>query len=351
MPKAMVFIDGTWLYSNTHKLAEACGKPDFRLHFGKLPYVLTEEVRRQIGCVDLDVVRTHLFGSYPANFDLADEDLVQTRLDFFAMLKEEYHYEVELFPINFRGRRVRRKDRAAGDTFEPQEKCVDISLATCMLYYAAIPSSYDIAIAVLGDQDFKPLLQHTRRLGKRVAIASVRESCSPDYSDPRDEARVKDFDIIWLNDLLPELELRYEPHELECQSPFHAGDKRVVTTFYPRKGQRFYCESCQAEFARQKGEAQRRYFNSDGETPLNGDNFQEGEIGKLMAGRIKVKHADRGFGFIEGDNGQDYFFHLTDLEDGLDFADVIDGLAVGFEVKKLPLGTKAGAATNVHLAM
>src|SRR5437899_11811370 len=105
------------------------------------------------------------------------------------------------------GRRLRRQDRDPNDSFEPKEKCVDISLATSMLYFAAIPYAYDIAIGVVGDQDFKPVLQHVRRLGKRVAIASIKGCCAPEFADPADEARVKDFDIIWMDNFLDELEL------------------------------------------------------------------------------------------------------------------------------------------------
>jgi len=111
MIKIMLFIDGTWLYSNTPKLAELYGKGDFQVDFGWLPKVLAEEVNKQLGGVEVDVVRTYLFGSYASNYDLRDDDAVQRRLDFFSMLKEEYHYELEIFPVNFKGRRLRRVDR------------------------------------------------------------------------------------------------------------------------------------------------------------------------------------------------------------------------------------------------
>ena len=44
MIKFMLFIDGTWLYSNTSRLVGASGEPGFVLDFGKLPQVLAEEV-------------------------------------------------------------------------------------------------------------------------------------------------------------------------------------------------------------------------------------------------------------------------------------------------------------------
>lgn len=348
MAKIMLFIDGTWLYANAPKLAESYGQPNFQIDFGKLPHVLAEEVSKQLGATDVDVVRTYLFGSYASNFDLRDDEAVQRRLDFFSMLKEEYHYELEIFPINFRGRRIRKADRDPRDTFEPKEKCVDIALATSMLYFAAIPYAYDIAIGVVGDQDFKPVLQHVRRLGKRVAIASAKGSCAPEFADPRDEARVKDFDIVWLDDLLHKLELKYERHQLQCESPTHKGDRRVWTTFHPRKGQRFYCDECRAEFTKQKQETQREFVSSHVEIAVPTDSDQASEIGQLLSGTISKKFAERGFGFIHADKGKDYYFHLTDLATDLDFNDVQIGLQVDFEVKKEPSQDKAGAAQAVR---
>jgi hypothetical protein len=258
--KVMVFIDGTWLYANTPRLADSFGKKDFQIDFGNLPAVLAEAVREQLGNTEVDVVRTYLFGSYASNNHPLDNAAVQRRLDFYDMLREEHHYEVEVFPINYRGRRIRKSDRDPNDLFEAKEKCVDISLATSMLYFAAIPFAYDIAIAVVGDQDFKPVLQHVRRLGRRVAIASIRGSCADDIADPTDQARIKDFDLIWIDDLLHKLELRHDPHQLECESPSHKGPRKMWTSFYPRRGRKFYCEDCKAQFERQKQEQQQQRY-------------------------------------------------------------------------------------------
>jgi CspA family cold shock protein len=225
---------------------------------------------------------------------------------------------------------------------------VDISLATAVLYYAAIPYAYDIAVVVIGDQDFKPVLQHVRRLGKRVAIASIKGSCTPEYSDPRDEARVKDFGIIWLDDILDRLALKYVRHQLECQSPMHKGDRLVWTTFYPRRGQKFYCPDCQTDFARQKQEAQREYVSSHVEDIRQAEDDDGSMLAKPLAGVVKKKVADRGFGFIQSSEGLQYFFHLTDLLSDLEFQDVEEGLQVEFEVKREPNHEKAGAAQKVR---
>ena len=347
MPKVMIFIDGTWLYCNTSRLGYAYGRQDFHLDFGKLPRILAEEVGRQLGYQDIDVVRTFLFGSYATNCDPQDEEARQRRLDFFTRLREDYHYELEIYPINFLGRRLKRTDRDPSDPFEPREKCVDISLAAQMIYFAAIPNAYDVAIAVVGDQDFKPVLQSVRRLGKRVAIASIKGSCAPEFSDPRDEAKVKDLDLIWLDDFIPQLELRYEEHVLQCESPMHKGDPHVWTTFHPRKGQQFFCEVCREEFARLKQELQREAslaVGSDGE-PYRTEAAAEGDD---LRGTIVKKVSDRGFGFIKATDGRDYFFHLADLAVGLDFNEVQEGLPVMFAVKRQATAEKGGTAQNIR---
>jgi len=362
MAKVMIFIDGTWLYRNIFRLKESYGQRDFRIDFGKLPEVLALEVGRQMGSTqDLDVVRTNLFGSYASNCDPRDEDAVQSQQDFYDILKEEYHYELEIFPIDFKGKRLRKADRQQEDSFSPKEKCVDIALATSMLYYAAIPYAYDIAIVVAGDRDFKPVLQHARRLGKRVAIASIKGNCAWELADLKDAYRLKDFDTIWLDDLLSELELKYERHQLECQSPKHKGERKVWTTVYPRKGRKFYCPECQDEFARQKQKVQQEYeaMHPDSMQPAengvgaadsgngNGRDTHESTVGSNLTGFVSKKVADRGYGFINTSDGRQYFFHFSDLSSEVEFEDVQEGFEVVFEIKNEPANGKAGAAKNV----
>jgi cold shock CspA family protein len=181
-----------------------------------------------------------------------------------------------------------------------------------------------------------------------VAIVSVKGSCAPEYADARDEARVKDFDIIWLDDLLHKLELKYERHLLQCESPIHKGKREVWTTFHPRKGQRFFCDVCRKEFSRQKQDFQREYVISQIESD-NGSGHAEGTaVGVLLTGIVTRRFPDRGFGFIEAGDGRSFFFHLTDLQVGLPFDDVQEGLQVDFEVKRQPGFDKAGAAQNVR---
>lgn len=345
MTQFMVFIDGSWLYANTIKLATEYGRPDLQIDYGLLPEAVCERASAHLGVNNVDIVRTYLFASVPDNYDPADIEVVRRRLDFFNILKEEYHYEVEIFPIDFRGRRVRAHDRDPDDKFEPREKCVDIALASSMLYYAAIPNAYDVALGIIGDQDYVPVLQHVRRLAKRVAIASIRGSCASEYIDPADTRRVKDVDIIWLNDMIPEIELKYEPRQLECQSEFHQGDRRVWTTFRPRKGQPFYCDDCRKIHAERIDNEHRPFIDSFKpsrtpypEAPTKTDRVQ---------GTIYEIKANRRFGFIRSETGREYFFHLTDLSN-VNWEHIEAGLNVSFLIISEPSYGKAGKATDVR---
>ncbi len=347
MTKAMLFIDGTWLYFNTSKLGKVYGQGEYHLDFGKLPKVLAGEVERQSGG-ELVVVRTNLFGSYAANYDPRDNEMVQRRRDFFSMLKEEYHYAVEIYPVNFMGRRVRRQDRDPQDTFEPKEKCVDIALATSMMCYAIMLDRYDIAIAVLGDQDFTPVLHAVTESGKRVAIASIRDSCSAELADPRNEPRVKDFDIIWFDDLLEKLELKYDKHQVACEGPAHKGNRLVWTTFHPRKGQRFYCDACRDEFNRQRAEAQNQAPDTTSPAASDACATENAGVGTTSTGVVKKKFTNqRQYGFIHAADG-DYFFHLTDLDPGLRYEDVREGMEVDFDIARRPALGENGNAQNVR---
>lgn len=64
---------------------------------------------------------------------------------------------------------------------------------------------------------------------------------------------------------------------------------------------------------------------------------------------VTRKITERGFGFIGTPDGASYFFHLTDLQAGLDFYEVDEGIEVEFEVRRPPgPDGRAGAAQCVR---
>ena len=73
------------------------------------------------------------------------------------------------------------------------------------------------------------------------------------------------------------------------------------------------------------------------------DVFRE-EMGwvHMATGRVKKVVSDRGFGFITGEDGKDYFFHRDALDPSLDFDRLVGGETVNFEIESSPRGPRAG---------
>lgn len=366
MTKIMTFIDGSWIYANIPTLAMAKGLSDLHIDYGLLPNVLARKVAEDMRLHAFDIVRTSFFASIPVNYDERDELTVQRRRDFYAMLKEEFHYETELYPVNFRGRRIRRADRDPLDDFEPREKSVDIALASSLIYYGAVANAYDIAVIVIGDRDYVPALQMVRRMGKRVAIASIRDSCAFEYADPRDAARVKDVDLIWLNDIIDEVKLTFEARWIECQSEYHDGDRMVWTTYRPRRRQPFFCDACRGRFMTTAVmDASDDEDSADGEevigpiltstitsdqepdTQSTGEAPQAGPFSQVLTGKVYEIKGDRFYGFLRADNGREYYFNEYNLS-GVRWFDLEIGMDVEFEVLRQPTLGKAGAAASVR---
>jgi len=61
----------------------------------------------------------------------------------------------------------------------------------------------------------------------------------------------------------------------------------------------------------------------------------------MAAGTIKKLVSDRGFGFITGDDGKDYFFHRDSLDRSLDFDRLAGNEKVTFDIESNPRGPRA----------
>ena len=64
-----------------------------------------------------------------------------------------------------------------------------------------------------------------------------------------------------------------------------------------------------------------------------------------MNGKVKFFNETKGFGFISGDDGKDYFVHTTGLTEGVSLE---EGDAVTFEVEQ---GEKGPKASKVSMAV
>jgi hypothetical protein len=189
--KAMIFIDGTWLW---HNMMYLHANNNHKIDLSMLPQLLITALNKiQKPIIKYD--HTILCASIPVNTDPEDYKLISKRQHFFNVLRDRCGYGVELYEIDFHGRRLLKHDRDPTDVWEPKEKCVDIATASNILFYA---SQYDVAIVVTGDKDFLPALTKARKLGKIVKIASFQGSCSKELIDFGQN-------IIWIDDFLPEM--------------------------------------------------------------------------------------------------------------------------------------------------
>lgn len=308
MQRVMMFVDGNWLYKCLPGLGRSVGKPWLKLDYELMPHVLLEEL---IGLAqsELHLVRKHIFLSYPTNYAPIDEPEVKS--DAFTYSLQEKYYDVTELPIDYRGRRLKARDRDPEDDFTPREKGNDVGLASAILYYAAI-NAYDIALAVIGDLDFKPALHYARLLGKRVAIASIHANCTTEYAVSGTRDGIKDFDTLWLDDIVTRIEYQ---------------DLR------PEVGSGWRLQTRGAEHPR----------GLVSMPPIAG-------ILPERTGRVKNIVRGEGYAFLTVDGLEDYYFRHQDLEPDVMFATLSVGDEFVFEVLRAPAGGKAGAARNLRRA-
>ena len=205
--KVQIFVDGTWLYytmvlgrKRTHGEGGYCPmtakfgprwQSTHSFAWSKLPQVVASQLTRQLQTQHstpraVEVVRTSVYTSV-----LADTPIQGSRA---AMIEDWYRSNFEVHMLT--------TPEAQGNATRTQEKCVDIMVA-CDLLYGACTDSFDVGVLVTGDKDFIPALQKTRQAAKRVAVASVRNSCNRDLT--RQDLHIRDFDVIWLEDHLDAL--------------------------------------------------------------------------------------------------------------------------------------------------
>ena len=61
----------------------------------------------------------------------------------------------------------------------------------------------------------------------------------------------------------------------------------------------------------------------------------------MTNGTVKRVISERGFGFIVGEDGKEYFFHRDGLSSSVDFDRLVGGEKVSFETESGPKGERA----------
>ncbi len=322
MARVMLFVDGTWLYQNMARLLDYTEDRYYQIDFNKLPQSILEELGGQQPGLELDFVRGFMFGAFPVKVDPMDEMLSQRQKDFYTRMREDFFYHVETYPVNFKGRRIRRSDRDPTDPFHPREAQASISLATTALQ-CAHNHAFDIAAFLIGDRDYKPAIRAIRRFGKRTVVISIRNSCTPEFSSSHERAMVADFNTIWMDDMVNEIQLT---RELPSRSaPYDDGEHGEG--------------AARPQVSYNQRQKQLEEIEQDRQRAI--------DEGEEVYGAIKTVKIEKGFGFLTSDSGEDYFFHYTDLDEGLEFSEELMGMPVSFFIVRPPDDQRAGAATHV----
>jgi hypothetical protein len=228
MLKAMLFIDGSWLYHIRPYLLNLDGRPDFELDYRALPVLLKSHLAQQMG-YDVDLVRTYYFGTIAVN--KPGHDNVREK-QFYEMLSKRCAYNTEIYEYDFRNRESGRK-----------ENCIEVGLSSTALFQGFQPGAYDIACLLAGDIDYQPLLSHLRLLGKRTSLVGVKGSNGFYPLHPRllEDPNLFDLAPLFLDEHLPALQYQRTEQLRICDSC----GREELTTF---TSDWFYCKSCREEY-------------------------------------------------------------------------------------------------------
>lgn len=223
--KTMIFIDGSWIFHNKGEIMNAFNDPDFKISYQSIPELIARHISGYTN-MTVDVVRTCFFGAIPINkpaFDPSPQNA------FYEYLQKECRFEVEIYEIDFKNQ----------PGYSPLEKCVDIGLATSMMYYAALHDAMEIAVLVAGDYDYMPLLKRIRMMGKRTLLVALKKlgSVYPTSQKLLHSNDLFDFPPLFLEEHLDEIRLVKEKRYRSCDT---CGADELTDW----SGRYFYCTQC-----------------------------------------------------------------------------------------------------------
>ena len=232
--KTMVFIDGSWIFHNKGEIMAAFNDPEFKISYQSIPELISRHISGNTNMA-VDIVRTCFFGAIPVNkpnFDPAPQNA------FYEYLQKECRFEVEIFEIDFKNQ----------PGYSPQEKCVDIGLATSMMYYTGLPNALDIAVLVAGDFDYMPLLKRVRTMGKRTLLVALKKlgNVYPTSQKLLNSYDLFDFPPLFLEEHLEEIRLVKEKRQRACDN---CGAEELTDW----SGRFFYCHQCRNRHREETG--------------------------------------------------------------------------------------------------
>lgn len=231
--KTMIFVDGSWLYHSRQALFESLGEESgFEIDYKRIPDIIAHEIADLLDS-EVDVVRTNYFGTIPVNkqgYNPAKQKA------FYEFLSLQCMYDTEILEIDFR-----REPQA-----RPDDKWVNVALASSMLYFASIPGVYDVATIVGGDADYIPLLKRIRAMGKRVQIVGMNNLDGKFLTSAMllTTPGIQDMPPIFLDEHAEKIRLVREEQRRVCKN---CGREETTTWAGPD----FFCSTCRNDHRKQ----------------------------------------------------------------------------------------------------
>ena len=229
--KAMVFIDGAWLYRNRSSIFRKLGEENgCEIDYAKLPRVFCEDVANYLD-EDISLVRTNYFGTLPSARSSFSSSKQRSFYDF---LERSCGYEMEIHEVD------------VGGEGGHDDMWIKMALGASLMFSAAMPGALDVAILIGDDLDYAPVLRRARLFGKRIQLATAHAA---DGTQPALgtsliwKSRVSDFPPLYIDDHAEEVRLVRESVKRVCKQ---CGREEVTTWAGPE----FFCSSCRGRHNR-----------------------------------------------------------------------------------------------------
>ena len=227
--KAMIFIDGSWLYHSRQALFDSLGENNgFEIDYNRIPDIIAQTIAENLD-MPVDLIRTNYFGTIPVNksgFNPAKQNA------FYEFLSLQCGYDSEIIPIDF------RKEPDA----RPDDKWVNVALSASMMQYAMSPGAFDIAVLIGGNADYIPLLKRVRAVGKRVFLVAMNAIDGKQLTSVSliTSPGLLDFPPMFLDEHAEEIRLVRSEQVRVCKT---CGREEPSTWAGPE----FFCSVCRAE--------------------------------------------------------------------------------------------------------
>ena len=209
--KAMLFIDGTWMFGARKDIFAACnGGESFDIDYAKLPKVVVKRLEDYLN-YDIELNRTHYF--YVNHGD----DLVKVD-KFHQFLRDKVGYGMIQLPKT--------------------PSSIDVGIAANVMLYGHL-DAYDIAFICSDRDSLVPLVAAVRQMGKQVQFVTTKNGMNSILSSCHGYTPVSDYPIIVVDEFGDEFRLLREKRIRTCK---RCG-KEEETEW---DGPSFYCSECKA---------------------------------------------------------------------------------------------------------